>query len=174
MIFTGLPSRTLPQRNMLAPMSVLDECRVFLDVDIVWDCDMGSWLILERCANPKRWARVNGERIEGWRAASYYMDEDGTPFFLDHNIVPWLRSLDFKAYGSRMDKFEEAKYAAAERQRQKIEADIWDKADSSLRDKALTASGQRGVAKIKRIGDSRPLYGRPEKKQYAVSGGWGG
>lgn len=171
-MLNALPSRSLPQRNMLASASVIADCRVFLDVDIVWDCEMGSWLILERCANPKRWARINGELIKGWRAASYYMDEDGTPFALDNNIVPWLRSLDFKAYDSRMDKFEAAKYAVADRQREKIEAETWARADHAFADKALTASGQRGVAKIKNVGDSRPLFGKPEKKVYASSG-WG-
>lgn len=157
---------------MLASASVIADCRVFLDVDIVWDCDKGSWLILERCANPKRWATINGVLLSGWRAASYYMDEDGAPFALDNNIVPWLRSLDFKAYGSRMDKFEAAKYAVADRQRDQIEADIYAKANGAAADKMKTAHGTRGVRKTKSVGDCRPLFGKPERKVYASSG-WG-
>lgn len=167
-----LPSRTLPQRNMLAPASILADLRAFIDVDVVWDCEGGHWTVLERCPNPKRWATINGRRIEGWREAVRYVDEDGTPFHLDHNIVPFVRSLDYAAYDGRMDKFEDAKYATANRQTARRESDLWERADDAARDKLKTGLGTRGVPKIKKVGDNRPLFGRAERKVYAASG-WG-
>lgn len=165
-----LPSSWLPQRMMRAPSNVLRDVREFIDVDIVWDCDEGAWLILERCGNQKRAAVVNGHRINGWRAAAHYMDEDGSPYPLDNNLVWWLRSRDFSAYAG-MSAFEEKKYGAGDRQKQKLDSDAWSGADERAEDKFKTAHGTRGTPKTKKIGDNRPLFER-KPKQLATSG-WG-